>query len=499
MPDTPGPATRPSQPRGRRPGGFTADVLKLASGTAAAQILTVGAAPILTRLFSPADFGTATIFGAISGILVSIACLSYEMAILLPQDDDDAAGLFGLACLACVATSAISAAVCVGFQRSIERALHWHGVPGWPWLMALSTLLGGVAAALGLWHSRKRRFGRISWARVAGSATGTVYQLGAGTLGEATPAGLVHGTVAASAATFIMQGAQLGRSDARQILNGQRATSMAAIALRYRKFPLLTTWSTLLNSISWQLPALLLSYFFNSAIVGFYALGFRMLQLPMGLVANSIAQVFFQRAARAKHEGTLAEVVRGVYDTLLDFGLLPMAVLGIAGPEIFTSLLGPHWHEAGVYAQILAPWTLVWFVSSPLRDLFSVLEMQGLGLWMDANIFVSRLASLAVGGWLGSPRTAVALFAGTGVLVYGYMVIVAMARAGVHHGPVLRWTARKLLGVVPACAALLLLEYLDVGQWAIVGAAAVLILARSAVLFSRYRGGRVQMPRPAGQ
>jgi lipopolysaccharide exporter len=498
MPDAPG-AGRPSRSRGKRPAGFAADVVKLASGTAAAQVLTVGAAPILTRLFSPADFGTATVFGAVSGILVSIACLSYETAILLPKEDADATGLFGLSCLACVALSGVCAAVCVAFRRSIESALRWHGVPGWPWLMALTTLLGGFAAALGYWHSRKGRFGRISWARVAGSAAGTVVQLGEGALGAATPAGLVHGTVAASAATFVMQGVQLGRRDARQILDGQSVGRMWAMALRYRKFPLLTSWSTLLNSISWQLPALLLSYFFNSAIVGFYALGFRMLQLPMGLVGNSIAQVFFQRAARAKHEGTLAEVVRGVYDTLLDFGLLPMAVLGIAGPDIFTSILGPHWHEAGVYAQILAPWTLVWFISSPLHDLFSVLEMQGLGLWMDGNIFVSRLVSLMVGGWLGSPRTAVALFAGTGVLVYGYMVIVAMARAGVDRTAVLKWTARKALAVVPACAALLLLEYLGVDQWAIVGAAAALILARSAVLFSRYRGGKVQMPRPAGQ
>ena len=496
MPDDQTTAPRPSGPRRRHSAGFGGDVVRLASGTTAAQLITVASAPVLSRLFTPADFGAAAIFAALNGILVTIACLCYEQAILLPEHDDDAASLFGVACVASVVTAALCAAVCGPFQRPLRSGLHWQGVPGWPWLLALVTFLGGMTSALGYWHSRRRSFGRISWARVIGSAASTSYQLGAGALGQATPAGLVNGSVSGSAVTLVMLGAQLNRDDARQLLRGQRVTRMIAGAVRYRKFPLLSTWSSVLNSVSWQLPALLLGFYFNSAVVGFYALGFRMLQLPMSLLGSSIAQVFFQRAAKAKHEGQLAEVVRGVYETLLDVGLLPMAVLGVAGPDIFSSVLGHQWHEAGVYAQILAAWTLVWFVSSPLHSLFSVLEIQGLGLWMDGLIFLSRLASLAVGGLVGSARLAIALFAATGVLVYGYVALVAMSRSGVEPSTVIPSTIRKLLGAVPPCAALLLLEYLGINAWAIVGAAAAVILAKWAILFSRYRSGNLRIPQP---
>ena len=497
MPDTRKSSARLSRPRRTRHGGFAGDVAKLASGAAVAEALTVATAPILTRLFSPADFGAAAIFGAISGILVSVACLSYETAILLPEDDGNATGLFGVSCVACVAMSAVYLAICLSFRRPIQSMLRWHGVPGWPWLMALTTFFGGLAAALSYWHSRRRRYGRISWARVAGSGTTTFFQLGAGALGHLTPTSLVQGAVAGSAATFVMQGAQLGLVDARRLLTGQRVPQMMAVTVRYRKFPLLSTWSTLLNAISWQLPALLLGHYFDTAVVGFYTLGFRMLQLPMSLLGNSIAQVFVQRAARARHEGRLAEVVRAVYDALVDFGLLPMAVLGIAGPDIFSAILGPQWHEAGVYAQILAPWTLVWFASSPLHGLFSVLEIQGLGLRMNTAVFVSRFASLALGGLLGSPRSAVALFSATGVLVYGYMCFVAMSRGGVDLIAVFKWTARKILGVVPACVVLLLLEWLSVDRWVVVAVAATLVLTQLAVLIGRHRSGRPRTWPPA--
>ena len=109
---------------------------------------------------------------------------------------DDAASLFGVACVGSVVTAALCAVLLRGpFQRPLRSGLHWQGVPGWPWLLALVTFLGGMTSALGYWHSRRRSFGRISWARVIGSAASTSYQLGAGALGQATPAGLVNGSV----------------------------------------------------------------------------------------------------------------------------------------------------------------------------------------------------------------------------------------------------------------------------------------------------------------
>jgi lipopolysaccharide exporter len=499
VPKTQPPEPQPSESPGPKSAGFGRDVVRLASGTTVAQAITVASAPILTRIFSPADFGTAAIFTALSGVLVSVACLCYDQAILLPEHDEDAASLFGIACVASIATGTLFAALCSNFQEPIQRGLHWLGVPGWPWLVGVATFLGGMTAALGYWHSRKRRFGRISWARVSGSAASTSYQLGAGALGFATPAGLVNGLVSGSAVTAVMLGAELGRHDVRQLLSGQRVTRMFAGALRYRKFPLLSTWSLLLNSISWQLPTLVLGFYFNSAIVGFYALGFRMLQLPMSLVGGSIGQVLLQRAAKARHEGQLAEVVRGVYSTLLDIGLLPMAVLGVAAPDIFSSVLGSQWHEAGVYAQILAAWTLVWFVSSPLLGLFSVLEIQGLGLRLNGLIFGSRLAALAVGGYVGSARLAIALFAASGVLVYGYVGLVAMSRSGVEPATVLPETARKLLSVIPPCAALLLLGFLHLNPGVVAGLGFAFIVAGWALLFFRYRTDKMRPSGPAGQ
>ena len=73
--------------------------------------------------------------------------------------------------------------------------------------------------------------------------------------------------------------------------------SLRAAAGRYRRFPLLTTWSNLFTIGSLQLPSILFSAGFGAAAAGLYALSYKMLVLPTMLVAQAVGQVFLARAA----------------------------------------------------------------------------------------------------------------------------------------------------------------------------------------------------------
>jgi O-antigen/teichoic acid export membrane protein len=79
--------------------------------------------------------------------------------------------------------------------------------------------------------------------------------------------------------------------------------------------------------------------------------------------------------------------------------------------------MGAQWEQAGRYAQVLAPWFVVWQVSSPLSGLLSVREWQGSALAFSAGEFALRLGSLLVGAERGSPMLAVALLSASGVLI----------------------------------------------------------------------------------
>ena len=130
----------------------------------------------------------------------------------------------------------------------------------------------------------------------------------------------------------------------------------------------------------------------------------------MGMVGSAIGQVFFQRASEAHLHGGLADLVTNVFRRLVSFGLFPLLILTVIGKELFVLAFGNEWSEAGVFVQIMSPWLFFVLISSPLSTLPLVLEKQQVMLKINIVIFVTRLASLSVGGYLGSARMGLFLF-----------------------------------------------------------------------------------------
>ena len=75
---------------------FSQNVLTLMIGTSIAQAIPILISPILTRIYTPKDFGVLALFLAITTIFGSIANARYEIAIMLPKKDEDAINIFDL-------------------------------------------------------------------------------------------------------------------------------------------------------------------------------------------------------------------------------------------------------------------------------------------------------------------------------------------------------------------------------------------------------------------
>lgn len=72
---------------------FARSVGVLAGGTAAAQAIGILVLPVVTRLYTPADFTVLAFYSSILGIVAGVACLRLDIAIPLTKSDGDAANL----------------------------------------------------------------------------------------------------------------------------------------------------------------------------------------------------------------------------------------------------------------------------------------------------------------------------------------------------------------------------------------------------------------------
>ncbi|MFC1818731.1 lipopolysaccharide biosynthesis protein [Thermodesulfobacteriota bacterium] len=440
---------------------FTGNILKLVTGTALAQALGILFMPIVTRLFAPEAMGIVSIFSSMTGIAGVIVCLRYELAIMLPQSNDEAVNILGVSLLSVIIMTALSALfVWLGSEKIIDL-LHAPKLKDYLWLVPVAILFRGLFLALNYWNSRTKNFGRLSLAQIISSFTAQAAKLAAGFAGFVSGGVLIVTSLLGIIVATAMLGSQIWRDDKKLFLDHIRWKPIGKGYVRFRKFPLIDTWGALMNSISWQLPALMLSSFFSTAIVGYYALGLAVAQRPLSIITGALSQVFYQKACDVKNtNGNNNELVEKLMDALIFIGILPTMMLAMVGEEAFAVIFGGRWLEAGRYAQILSPWIFFWFISSPLAMLFSVYERQGSALSVHSIILVTRIISLYIGGIYQNVYLALGLFSATGIIAYGFVAAWNIRLSHANGQKIIFSFFKYALYCLPVCLSLYVVKYI---------------------------------------
>ena len=420
---------------------FARGVGVLVGGTAGAQALMVLAAPLLTRLYSPEDFGLLAVFTAVLALFGVIAAGRYELAIPLPESDQDAANLTVLGFVLVLLTSAVTFAVFLLWPQPIADALNAPGLAPYLWLIPFGVFFLGCYEVFSKWAIRRKQFPTIARTRIV-QALGTLgIQLGAFKFGVPALLG-GHAAGQGLGATGLALSA-LRRPEFRQC-------SFAGIceqASRHRKFPLYSTWTALFNTASLQLAPIMFVAIYGASVAGLYALTLRILSMPGSLIGNAVGSVFLSSAPAARRNGTLKDLVEKLHARLAMAGALPLMVLLFFGPDLFEFVFGAEWRKAGEYAQWMAPWIYLQFQWSPLSMLSTVLELQREGLIAQFLNFLIRFGSLVLLAVMG-------VDANSGVFVF------AVVSAGTYLA-ILLWFTRKA-GVSSKALAIADAKYLAV-------------------------------------
>jgi O-antigen/teichoic acid export membrane protein len=378
---------------------FADNVLTLAGGTTIALAITVLASPITSRLFGPEAFGLASLFRSGVLMLAAIACLRYEMAIVLPKKDADAAQLFAICGVALIAMATLTAILTYVFGSRLLIYLNAVELMPILWLFPVNVFLIGSQLPFKYWYTRQKQFRINAVGSVLSSVPVSVAEIIGGSVGFRAGGNLVvcriFGLVFAPA-FFVWR---LLRGDARFIIRNVNPKGILRSAKKYIKFPMFDIGSILLTVLSVHAPILLLTSFFSPAICGLYAKALYLLLLPSIVIGQSVGQVFLQESAAAKVAGkNLASLFETVFNRMITIGTLPFAILAIIGPELFELFLGTRWTESGVYAQILTPQLFLGFLLGSIVNLFGTLGKQELNLISNALILFARVVILIYGG-----------------------------------------------------------------------------------------------------
>lgn len=456
--------------------GFVGDVLKLVSGATLAQSIGILITPVLTRLYPPEAFGVLELFTSIAAVLGVIACMRYELAIMLPESDEEAANLLGVSLGFVVLLTLLTIPVVWWGRVSVLSLLNAQELIPYSWFIPPMVFVAGVFLALNYWNSRTKRFGRLSIARIVQSSSVNLIKLGAGFAGHVTGGVLIGANVIGQAIASVALGWQIWRDDGKIFLRSINWDGMRLGVQRHRRFPLISTWSALLNTTAWRLPPILLIAFFSSGVAGHYAMASRVLHVPLGLIGSAVGQVFFQRAAKAQIEGQLASLVEKTFRQLVNFGLFPMLMLMLVGRDAFAMVLGSSWAEAGTYAQIMSIWLFLQFITSPMTTLATVLERQEIGLFRNIIFLIANVLAFWLGGRFGDARLALGVLSVFGCIIYGSLCLILAGFSGVAYTVVFRILLLSVLKWLPAGLLIALLKFLGISPLLILTLIGIMII-----------------------
>lgn len=351
---------------------FVKDVSTLSSGIIAANLITIAASLFLTRLYTPEEIGFLTFLTSTTIVLANVFSLGYELAIVTPKNNSTAIRLV----LGAFYLIAFFSLLLLGFVL----LLLWTGyVPkvGLPidWFIYLpfTVLFVGCYNIAQEWFNRTKNYKLLSYTKVIQSLGTALPQIIIGYV-IINKIGLVIGFVFGrffSSVIFVWSFLK------DKLFTIYSFPKVLETLKSYKQYPKYISPTLILDRISLEAPYFLISIFFSENLLGYFAISYRVLSVPLSFIGAAIGRVFFKLLASKKNESQkLTPPLVKTWFYLALIGILPMGIIMIGGAPLFQFVFGDEWGFSGTLAILLIPMLYLDFISSPTGRSFLVLNLE---------------------------------------------------------------------------------------------------------------------------
>jgi O-antigen/teichoic acid export membrane protein len=377
----------------RLSGGFVRNVFVLMSGSAFAMVIPVLASPVLTRLYTPNDFGIFALFVSIVTACSMLVTGGYDSALVLPKRDRDALTVMAVCVIVSLGLGVVLFLLS-WLASGYADELSGSRISAWLLWVPLLAFVTGLQLMFSFWANRKRQFKTLATNRVVESVAtpGISVGLGACSFGVG---GLVTGLLAGKIIATFMLARSVWRDKNRLRPSFQRQ-EMLKQAVRYRDFPFFFAPTSFLDVLALQVPVLLLAKFFGPTVVGLFALTTRVIGAPLTLLSSCVGQVYYQWMAEASHRMENRSHILRIAFYLLLIVAGPLLVIVLFSPSLFAVIFGEEWRAAGEYARILTFPLAAKFIVSPLTVIMPVSGNIRLGSTWKVIYFLSTSITLYI-------------------------------------------------------------------------------------------------------
>ena len=369
----------------------------LVSGVIIGQLAVLLATPLLTRLFSPNEFGVYAMLIASLNVLAPISSLRLELSIPIPKKEEIA--LHSLM-LSCAITCLLSLLLGTIIWIYPYLAINLIGISGkfeWViWILPVGLLTSGLQQSLGYWNIRNEQFLRLSQSRGGYGVITATSQLILGASGVGVVS-LFAGEIIGRIFSCLWLANRIICSSSRKIHRIISINLLLKVVHKFRRFIFLSTPSALINSLSIHLPIIMIGHFYDAHAAGLLLLAQRVVSLPTALLVGPISQTYVAQFAKTEDPLQRASLY---ISTVRRFSVMTAPVfllLGYVSPILFSLLFGPNWMQSGLLGKVLAPFFFMQLLSGSTVSSLDILQEHWIRLNREFIFLAGSIISLSIG------------------------------------------------------------------------------------------------------
>ncbi len=368
-------------------GSFARNVLIMFVGTAIGQFTSLLLSPVLTRIYTPELFGILGFFSSLIGILSVISSLRYDMALPITETKKDAANLLAVCCSVLIFTTSVFFGIILFLPYEFINSTLGSLSP-YRFLLPIGFLGAGAYQIIVSYATREGAFATISRTKIYQGVSGPVSQIGLGIAGMGAW-GLIIGFIIGQSAGIANMFVRLVFKP-RDVLPNVTWQGMKSMASRFSRFPLISTWSAMINVLGTNsMMMIVIPMLYSSTIAGFIFLTERIIGRPLILISTSILQVYLGEAAKTQASDPVAmrrrflQIIKGQF-FIVSFWL---GIINATAFYLIPIIFGKEWADAVIYIHILSICYLPQMIMVAVMNTLQIMEKQALtAMWEFARL-----------------------------------------------------------------------------------------------------------------
>lgn len=374
---------------------FVKSVSVLVSGSIIARLIGLFTLPIVSRLYSPEDFGENGVILATAAIISSLGSLGLNSAVMIPKSDKESDIVFKVAFFTSTSIYITLFLLAFIFSQSYQLAktsLPYLITSLLIFLLAFSSQLSGILST----YINRKGMNRVLFYNSIISALATLF--------VTIPLGFlkvgVLGLVIASLVSGLLCSLQMIYY-ANPFKQKITKRDFILVFKKYKDFVIYQYPSNFIGTFAIQLPTRFLSANYGNDKLGIYNMNERIFGIPLQLLATPITTVYFRTASKLQDQtDDLARLTFKLIRNIMLVSIVPIVIIALFGEELFSFALGSQWATAGKLASVLVVQYVFDFCSNSISYCRVALNRQKLNLWIVIIRLIIVVSSLYIGMYI---------------------------------------------------------------------------------------------------